>query len=289
MGTGNLRSIANIYVELAERISTRLGSPRIRALHLPPKGPSSGKDAEFCALELEDGSIGFSYILVGDTERLLHASVSSDVFRGMDALALAHGYAQADPVAKAIGFAAINALSQSLFSNANWAPQATSDSLGQLEPKNGEHIGMIGLFPPLVARVTEAHARLTVLELRPELAGEHGDYRVTLEPAELAPCEKVISTCTVMLNDTLDAVLDACQGAHYLAMIGPTAGCVPDPLFDRGLDNIGGRRVVDVEGFRSAFREGKKWGSFAYKYSISRQEYPGIDALLAQASSAGTS
>ncbi len=284
MGTGNLRSIANIYVELAERISTRLGSPRIRALHLPPKGPSSGKDAEFCALELEGGSIGFSYVLVGDTERLLHASVSSDGFRGMDALALARGYAQADPVAKAIGFAAVNALSQSLFSNANWAPQATSDSLGQLEPRNGEHIGMIGLFPPLVARVGEAHARLTVLELRPELASEHGDNRVTLEAAELAPCVKVVSTCTVMLNDTLDAVLDACKGARYLAMIGPTAGCVPDPLFDRGLDTIGGRRVVDVEGFRDAFREGKKWGSFCYKYAISRQEYPGIAALLAQAS-----
>ena len=283
MGTGNLRSIASIYVELAERISKRLGSPRIRVLYLPPKASSSGKDAEFCALELEDGSIGFSYILVSDTEPLLHASVSPEEFRGMDALALARGYAQTDPVAKAIGFAAINALSQSLFSHANWVPQATSDSLGQVEPKNGEHIGMIGLFPPLVARVTEAHARLTVLELRPELAGERRDYRVTLEPAELATCEKVISTCTVMLNDTLDAVLDACQGARYLAIVGPTAGCVPDPLFDRGLDTIGGRRVVDLEGFRNAFREGRKWGSFSYKYAISRQEYPGVDALLASA------
>lgn len=270
----------NDYVELAERISTRLGSPQVRALHLPPKKASSGKDAEFCALELEDGSIGFSYIVVSDTERLLHARVSLDCFRGMDALALARGYAQTDPAAKAIGFAAINALSQSLFTNANWIPKAASDSFGQLDPKGGEHIGMIGLFPPLVAQVTEAHARLTVLELRPELAGLYGNYRVTLDPAELAGCEKVISTCTVMLNDTLDAVLDACRGARHFAIVGPTAGCIPDPLFDRGLDSIGGRRVVDVEGFRNAFREGRKWGSFSYKYAISRQGYPGIDALL---------
>jgi len=266
---------------LAERISTRLGSPRVRALHLPHKDPTLGIDAEFCALELDDGSIGFSFILMGDTERRLRAGVSSDVYTGLDALALARVYAQADPVAKAIGFAAINALSQSLFSRANWIPPPAGDSLGQLEPREGEHIGMIGLFPPLMARVSEAHARLTVLELRPELAGEHEGYRVTLDPADLATCEKVISTCAVMLNDTLDAVLDACRGARYLAMLGPTAGCVPDPLFDRGFDNIGGRRVADGEGFRDAFREGKKWGSFAYKYSISRQEYPGIDALLA--------
>lgn len=278
-----MKSIAATYVELAERISARLRSPRVWALHLPPEEKISGNHAEFCALELEDGSIGFSFILMGDTERLLHAGVSPEELRGMDALALARGYAQADPAAKAIGFAAINALSQSLFSSANWVPPPASDSLGQLEPGNGEHIGMIGLFSPLVASVSEAHARLTVLELRPELAGERGGYRVTLDPADLAPCEKVVSTCAVMLNDTLDAVLDACKGARYVAMIGPTAGCIPDPLFDRGLDNIGGRRVVDVEGFRDAFREGKKWGSFCYKYAISRQEYPGIDALLAQA------
>jgi uncharacterized protein (DUF4213/DUF364 family) len=276
-----LKSIAATYVGLAERISARLGSPRVRALHLPARDTVSGKHSRFCALELEDGSIGFSFILAGDTERRLRAGVSSDVYTGLDALVLARGYAQADPVNKAVGFAAINSLSQSLFSRATWVPQKAGDSLGQLEPKAGDHIGMIGLFTPLVARVGEAHARLTVLELKAELAGEQEGYTVTLDPADLATCEKVVSTCTVMLNDTLDAVLDACRGATYLAMIGPTAGCVPDPLFDRGLDHLGGRRVVDVEGFRDAFCEGKKWGSFAYKYSISRQEYPGIDALLA--------
>ena len=280
MDTPNLRSIATLYVELAERISTRLGSPRVRALHLPPEGSSSGRDAVFCALELEDGSIGLSYVPVRDTERLLHPRVSSDGFRGMDALALARDYAQPDPVAKAIGFAAINALSQQLFSRADWTPPVADDSLGEIEPKAGEHIAMIGLFPPLIPRVREARARLTVLELKPELAGEHEGFRVTLDPAGLASCEKVVSTCTVMLNDTLDAVLAVCRNARHFAIVGPTAGCVPDPLFERGVDTIGGRRMVDAKGFLDAFGQGKKWGSFTSKYAIARQDYPGIDRLL---------
>jgi uncharacterized protein (DUF4213/DUF364 family) len=196
---------------------------------------------------------------------------------------LARGYAGNDPAGKALGFAAINALSQQLFSRANWMPSPADDSLGEIQPKCGEQIGMIGLFQPLIARVKEAGARLTVLELRPELAGEHENYRVTLDPADLASCEKVVSTCTVMLNDTLDAMLAACRNARQLSIVGPTAGCIPDPLFALGVDSTGGRRVVDTEGFRDAFRKGERWGSFTSKYVIARRDYPGIDWLLERA------
>lgn len=268
------------YVALAERIAARLGSPRVRAFHLPPREADASKDAEFCAIELEDGSIGFSYVWLDAVEPLLRARPGAGVFAGMEAVALARGYAGQDPAARAVGFAAINALSQQLFSRANWIPPPAGDSIGEIEPQRGEHIGMIGLFRPLVPRVAEAGAQLTVLELKAELAGEHGHFRVTLDPADLASCVKVVSTCTVMLNDTLDAVLDACRDARHFAIVGPTAGCVPDALFARGVDSIGGRRVVDAEGFRAAFCRGEKWGSFAGKYVIARQSYPGIDWLL---------
>ena len=275
-------TVADLYVALAERMAARMGCPRVRALHLPPAEAAAAKDAEFCALEPDDGSIGFSYVRLGAIEPLLRMrpEAGARVLAGMEAAALARGYAGGDPAAKALGFAAINALSQQLFSRANWTPPAADDSLGEIEPQAGEHIGMIGLFPPLVPRVREARARLTVLELKAELAGEHEDYRVTLDPAGLASCEKVISTCTVMLNDTLDDVLAACRNARHFAVIGPTAGCVPDPLFARGVDTIGGRRVIDAEGFRDAFSKGKKWGSLTAKYVIARRDYPGIDWLL---------
>jgi uncharacterized protein (DUF4213/DUF364 family) len=234
-------------------------------------------------VELTDGSIGFSYALLEAAEPTLRAYPDAGAFAGMEAVVLARAFAGKDPAAKALGFAAVNALSQHLFSRARWLPTAAGDSLGEVEPKRGEHIGMIGLFRPLVARVSEAGARLTVLELKPELAGEHEGFRVTLDPADLASCDKVVSTCSVMLNDTLDDVLAACRHARYFAMIGPTAGCLPDPLFARGVDAIGGRRVVDPAGFREAFRNGGKWGPFATKYVITRQAYPGVDALLDRA------
>ncbi len=273
--------ITELYASLAERIAERLGSPRVRALHLPPQ--TGTKEAEFCALELEDGSIGFSYVQLEGTETLLRARHGEASYAGVTAASLARGYAGRDPVARTIGFAAINALSQALFARAGWVPSATADPLGAIDPRSGEHIGMIGMFTPLIPMIIRAGARLTVLELKRELVRDEAHFRVTVDPRELAGCEKVISTCTVMLNDTLDDVLAACRDARHFAIIGPTAGCVPDPLFARGVETLGGRRVVDREKFLDAFRSGGKWGAYAAKYVLARGEYPGVERLLAAA------
>jgi uncharacterized protein len=277
-------AITEAYVQLAERIAARLGSPRVRALHLPP--PTGTKEAEFCALELEDGSIGFSYIQLEGTEAPLRERHGERALAGVEALELARGFDESDPVARALGFAAVNALSQMLFTRADWVPSSTGDPLGAVDPQPGEHIGMVGLFTPLVPGILRAGASLTVLELKPSLVREEPNLRVTLDPAQLASCEKVVSTCTVILNDTLEAVLAACSHARHFAIIGPTAGCVPDPLFARGVETLGGRRVTDREGFLEAFRRGGKWGAYASKYVLAREGYPGIDALLARAQGA---
>ncbi|MCC6609756.1 MAG: hypothetical protein IT515_08815 [Burkholderiales bacterium] len=276
-----MQPITDLYVALAERIAASLGSPRVRSLHLPP--PSDTKDAEFCALELEDGSIGFSYIQLEGTEAPLRERHGGRGVSGAEAVVLARGFAGADPVAKALGFAAINALSQQLFTRAAWVPSASGDPLGAIDPRPGEHIGMIGLFTPLIPMIERAGARLTVLELKHALVRESENFRVTLDPAELASCGKIVSTCTVLLNDTLDDVLAACRNARRFAIVGPTAGCVPDPLFTRGVDTLGGRRVSDRERFLEAFCSGGKWGPYAGKYVLAREGYPGIERLLARA------
>lgn len=279
----SMATTARRFVALAERMAATLAQPRVRALHLPPPRPAAAKDAEFCALELDDGSIGFSYVLLDGVAPALWAGAGVPAVAGASAATVAAGYASSDPVARALGFAAINALSQSLFTRAGWTPPGAGDSLAGMAPEAGEHVGMVGLFPPLIAPVLATGAKLTVLELDPALAGERDGYRVTLDPAGLASCDRVVSTCTVLLNGTLDVVLAACRGARRVAVIGPTAGCVPDPLFERGVDAVGGRRVADARGFLAAFAAGERWGAFAAKYAIVRPHYPGVDRLLERA------
>lgn len=250
--------------------------PRVRALHLPPHPWNGSKDAEFCAIELDSGAIGLSYVLLGDTLAQLSGPASTHGVVGADALALAAQWRDGQGPVRALGFAAVNALSRHLLDRAGLQPPDAADSIGGLAPRAGEHIGMVGHFPPLVKRVTACGARLTVLELRADLAGDRDGYTVTLEPSALLDCEKVLITSTVLLNDTLDDVLSHCRNALAIAMIGPSAGCLPDALFRRGVTAFGGSWVTDPAAFGAALRAGTPWSVHARKTVWTPANYPGL-------------
>ncbi|MGP1678989.1 MAG: Rossmann-like domain-containing protein [Burkholderiales bacterium] len=276
-------SFATDYLAQLQAFAAQDPLPRVRALHLPPGRYAQDNRGEFCALELEDGSIGLSYVLLDDTlERLLDGADSFGL-AGADALALARRYVDDSGIWKTLGFAAANALTRCLYDRAGFRPELSSDSIGHLNPQPGERIGMIGMFTPLLRRITASGARLTIIELKPELAGEHEGYRVTLDAEELSGCSKVVSTSTLLLNDTLDRMLACCRNARWFAMVGPSAGCLPDALFARGVTLLGGSWIEDRDGFTAALRRGASLSDHASKFALTADGYPGFEALLARA------
>lgn len=273
-------SVAIELLDLLTCFGRKSTVPRVKALHLPHPALAGNKDGEFCALELDDGSIGLSYVLLDDTlARLLSASGATAMV-GADALELAQRFVTGQGVERTVAFAAINALTRCLFDRAGYAPDASVDSIGGIDPGSGDHVGMIGYFKPLVSRVVEAGARLTVVELKADLAGERDGFRVTLDAADLADCNKILSTSTVLLNDTLDRVLACCGAARRFALIGPGAGCLPDPLFARGVSVLGGSWIVDSRAFIDALTDGRSWSAHARKFVIDAATYPGASQLL---------
>lgn len=252
--------------------------PRVRALHLPPLPWIGTKEGEFGAVELDDGTLGLSYVLLGDTPARLEGWRGSGAngLAGSDALALARWWRDGDGVERTLGYAAVTALSRRLLDEAGLAPPAAADSIGGLDPRPGEHVGMVGFFPPLVKAITAAGARLTVVELRADLAGSHPGFEVTLDPAALRQCDKVLSTSTVLLNDTLDAILGHCVRAREIVLIGPGAGLLPDALFARGVTGIGGSWIGDPDAFLAALAHGTPWGASTRKFLWRREAYPGL-------------
>jgi uncharacterized protein (DUF4213/DUF364 family) len=273
-------TVAQELVALLERAARRIPLPRVRALHHPPVAGAANKDGEFCALELDDGSFGLTYALLEDALTLVAATPERQGLGGLEALGVARWFAEESGVKRTIGFAAVNALTRTLFERARYRPGASPDSIGLLDPQPGDHVGMIGFFPPLAGRIVGAGAKLTVVELRPDLAGSREGYRITLEADELRACNKVLSTSTVLLNDTLDRMLEICRGARYFALIGPGAGCLPDPLFARGVTLLGGTWIVDRDRFCGALTSGESWGRYTRKFAICQGDYPGFDTLL---------
>lgn len=277
-------SFAAEYLAQLERFAARSPLPPVRALYLPQPPADPDDRGEFCAIELADGSLGLSYVLLDDTLARLRAAGSDLGLAGADALAVARRYATDTGIGRTLGFAAANALTRCLFDRAGYRPPASADSMGELDPQPGERIGMIGFFRPLLGRVLERGAELVVVELKAELAGARDGYRVTLDARELERCSKVLSTSTILLNDTLDKVLAHCRHASRIALIGPSAGCLPDGLFARGVTFVGGSWVVERERFVDALVRGESPRGAAEKVGVVAAEYPGFAGLLASLS-----
>ncbi len=272
-----MRIAADVLARIEAAFAGR-APPTVRALHLPPLPWNGSKDGEFGAIELDSGAIGLSYILLGDTPARIEQWRGQGVgsLAGADAIALARRWRDGDGVERTIGYAAVAALSRHLLDAAGLVPPKADDSIGALDPQPGEHIGMVGFFPPLLKAITASGARLTVVELRAELLGRHPGYEVTLDPAALRECDKVLSTSTVLLNDTLDTVLGHCLRAREIVLIGPGAGLLPDALFARGVTAIGGSWIEDRAAFVAALAAGKPWGGSARKFLWRRAAYPGL-------------
>ena len=78
-------------------------------------------------------------------------------------------------------------------------------------------------------------------------------------------------------------MLGHCAAAERFAMIGPSAGCLPDALFARGVTSLGGTWITDRAGFLATLPSGESWSRFSRKCALTPAAYPGLDALLARA------
>ncbi|PVV08961.1 MAG: hypothetical protein B6D72_15445 [gamma proteobacterium symbiont of Ctena orbiculata] len=276
--------IAEELIEAVERIAQGIELPLIDEIILPKPNAPQVHDAEFAAVSLGDGSMGFFYTLLDDTMQRLHDEIDADAWRGRPPIQLAHYYGEQDPLARSMGLGAISAITQSLFRRADYMPDRQTNSMAKMAFSQTDHVGMVGYFPPLVERLRGRGVRLSVIEKRAEFVQQGDRFQVTLDPRVLAECNKILCTAATLLNDSLDEILAHCGQAQRVAVIGPTAGCLPDPLFSRGVDAIGGSRVAVPERLKQRLRDQLEWADAVEKYTIERDDYPGFEQLLLRAS-----
>ena len=269
-------------VAIAGRIARELDAPRVARVLVPAEGGRPDHHASFCAVQLADGSTGLAYVLVDGARRALQG-VDAAALAGARAETLAEALTGPDAGGRSLALAAVNALGRHLLDRAGFTPDPAASSLGSLALGPGDRLGMVGFFPPLVRQARDAGVDLTVLELKEELVQRTPGLEVTLDPARLAGCAEVVCTSTTLLNGSLEALLAHARGCREFVLLGPSAGCPPDPLFARGVTATGGAWVVDADALFARAARGERWGDAARKFSLRRAAWPGLEALLRKA------
>ena len=276
--------IANDYLQLIQTIGAKLQIPPVREIHIAPFEPDPTKSSKFGALVLTDGTVGLTYTGLNDDLLVLQDRSKYESLLGEAAVHTASLYNGKEGWQKVLGMAAINAISQYLLNRAGYSPPAGGKTVTHLELDTGDHVGMVGYFPPLVEQVRQMGLPLTVIELDERWLQQDGQFVVTLEPEKLNNCSKIICTGTVLVNQTIDDLLPHFGNARQIFIVGPTVGCLPDPLFDRGITQLGGCTVLDTARFLGLWTAQEKWQESTRRYVLSRDSaYPGCLQLLKSA------
>jgi uncharacterized protein (DUF4213/DUF364 family) len=273
-------TIASDYLGIVARISKSVVLPSIRSIHVASDRAKPDKSSKFGAMVLDDHSVGLTYV---DLDAALHDLQTRPERReliGCSPLEAARLYAGAAGWQRSLGMAAVNAISQYVFRHSGYAFSESAKTVDLISVEPGDHVGMVGYFPPLVEQIRVLDATLTVIELDEKWLQQGNGFEVTLDPTRLSGCNKVLCTGTILVNQTIDAVLAHTRGAEALYLIGPTVACLPDPLFTRGVTAVGGRQVMDCMRFVELWRTQQPWRQATRRYTIVSQEYPGYETLL---------
>ena len=267
-------SLKNEFKAMVIGLSSKFTFPHIENIFFPTfhKG-GQPKDAQFMAIRLSGGATGIAFVLVSDEIEEEYTALKPADFIGNDPQTYALEFGKADPIGEMIALASINAICQYVMNETNYAVDSATDSLGLLEISKGDRIGMVGLFFGLTKKIEKAGADLVVIEKNEELIQKFPDLPITMDPTKLSTCNKILCTSTTILNNTLDEILAHCLPDAFVSIIGPTAGYLPDPLFARGVDVVGGRIVKDGKQFLQLLAERKRWGVATQRTCFQKETY----------------
>lgn len=244
--------------------------PAIRQIYIADANDSANKNAKFGGILLEDGTFGLTYTKLGDAFTQLQLPQHSTDWCQHTLLEVAALYLGEQDWQRVLGMAALNAISQFIMKQQLISLPKAIDTFELMDLQAGDHVGMVGYFPPLIETLNQQQIKTTVIELKPELVGQQGNLTVTLDPSALRQCNKILLSGTTIINHTLESLLEYTKQADEVVLIGPSVGLLPSALFELGITAFGGRVILDSELFISRWQQGEKWQKSALRYALHR-------------------
>ncbi len=216
----------------------------------------------FVGLKLSNGYAGIAYTppdIIRSAGRCILKGGSSTV-RGMGVEKVMDGNLP-NPFAGVIRLATLNALSASLFADGRYTLDGGDLSVMERLFK-GRRVCMVGAIIPLLKRLCELQpAGVAIIDRKQETKAEaEAGYGVFVSPEQtaeaLAACQTAVFTGAAIANGSIEGLIDLVPADAAIAVVGPTAGFIPEPLFRRNIAMIGTAMVTDSDRALETLAEG---------------------------------
>ena len=177
-------------------------------------------------------------------------------------------------IQKIVGIATLNAISQYIMSFIDYK-KLEVDLIKHLNIMESSSVTFIGLIKPLIRKVNKITESITIIDRTTSLDQFKGCTVLnTIDDLSENALDTDILFCTgtSLINNTLENILTFYRNrVKDFILIGPSAGLIPDILFEEGITIVGGMRIFDIENTFKVIQEGggtKFFKKFGEKYNL---------------------
>jgi uncharacterized protein (DUF4213/DUF364 family) len=203
----------------------------------------------YAGVRLADGATGLAHLLPSESDGRCQPLRSAGRLPGTPAAELAERVLSENVVEAAVGLATLNAVAPEAP-----GPHVAGDIRDLIAIAEGDRIGMVGYFAPLLPWLRGAGAEVEILELRSVTAP--GVRPAQDAPAVLPECDVALLSATAIINHTLDDLLDLCTRPREVVVLGPSTPLVVEPFEGTPATLLAGVEVVESEEILRIVSEG---------------------------------
>jgi uncharacterized protein (DUF4213/DUF364 family) len=206
----------------------------------------------FTGVKLSNGTGGICYTPIKEIpEAVCCPSSAGKTFdpaksQGMKVEGTLKALSSDEPVKTAVAIATLNALSATCWDRGlkgNYAIAMNRDAQDAIRMPVETSVAVVGAFAPTLRALKRRGGTWWVIEQdsRTLRSDELPHYMPAQQSNEvISKADVLIITGVTLVNHTLEGILSAAKPGAEIAVMGPTASLLPEPLFERGVRVVGG-------------------------------------------------
>jgi len=166
-----------------------------------------------------------------------------------------------DLLHRAIGMAAINAISDYIFKNTELYHKEYNIFKDVIQKPRSIKIYFIGNIMPIAIELERMGFHIELYDNNPYALNIHPvpkNRSLTFHksPQDLDLYDINVITGSSIVNHTIDGILEKTRKDQEIYIIGPSSNCIPGPFFKHGVKAIGGVEITNVKKTLSIIEEG---------------------------------